>query len=105
MIAHCAGHERYFGVLGMIMDGQDKWMRSDNPLDALKKMVRLAGMTGQDVDALLQRQDLASAIQVRAAAGGKRFDIDSTPSLVINGLLIVGARDYAEFDKALKAAK
>jgi protein-disulfide isomerase len=105
MIAHCAGPERYFGVLGMIMDGQDTWMRSDNPLDALKKMVRRAGMTGQDVDACLQRQDLAAAIQDRAAAGGKRYDIDSTPSLVINGKLIVGARDYAEFDKALKAAK
>lgn len=105
MIAHCAGPERYFGVLGLIMEGQDKWMRSDNPLDVLKKMVRLAGMTGDDVDACLKRQDLANAIQSRAQDGGKKHGVQSTPSFLINGKLVEGALPYAEFDKALKAAK
>ena len=105
MIAHCAGPERYFGVLGLLFDSQDKWMRSDNPLDTLKKLVRIAGITGDDVDACLKKQDLANAIQERALAGSKTYDIESTPSLVINGKLIVGARDYSEFDAALKAAK
>jgi protein-disulfide isomerase len=105
MIAHCSGPDRYFGVLGLIMAGQEKWMGSDNPLDALKKSVRFAGLTGADVDACLQRQDLAAAIQERALAGKKTYDIESTPSLLINGKLMVGARDYAEYDKALKAAK
>lgn len=105
MIAHCSGPDRYFGVLGLIMENQDKWMRAENPLDVLKKLVRFAGMTGDDVDACLKRQDLAKDIQDRAQAGSKKYDIESTPSLVINGTLIVGARDYADFDKALKAAK
>jgi protein-disulfide isomerase len=105
MIAHCSGPDRYFGVLGLIMENQDKWMRAENPLDSLKKLVRFAGMTGADVDACLTRQDLAKDIQDRAQAGSKKYDIESTPSLLINGKLIVGARDYADFDKALKAAQ
>ncbi|CAA7622940.1 DsbA family protein [Magnetospirillum sp. UT-4] len=104
MIPHCAGPDRYFGVLALIMDQQDKWMRAENPLEALKKAVRLAGMTGDDVDACLKRQDLAQAIQARAEAAHKQSGIESTPTLVIGGKTLVGARPYAEVDAALKAA-
>lgn len=104
MIAHCAGPERYFGVLGLIMEQQDKWMAAANPLDALKKMVRLAGVTGEEVDACLARQDLANALQDRAAEGSKAFGIESTPTLIINGKVVEGSRPYEEFDKVLKAA-
>jgi protein-disulfide isomerase len=104
MIAHCSGPQRYFGVLGTIMDNQDQWMRSDNPLEILKRLVRLSGMTSDDVDACLKRQDLAQAIQERAELGHKQHKIESTPSILIDGKLIEGARPYAEFDQALTAA-
>jgi len=105
MIAHCSGPERYFGVLGLIMEQQDKWMASPSPLDALKKLVRLAGMTSEDVDACIKRQDLANAIQERARAGAKTYRVESTPTMVINGKVVEGALPYEEFDKILKAAK
>lgn len=104
MIAHCSGPDRYFGVLGMIMDQQDKWLGSNDPLDALKKLVRFAGMTGADVDACLQRKDLLEGIQARAEAGNKEYNIDSTPSFLINGKLQVGALSYPEMDKLLTEA-
>jgi protein-disulfide isomerase len=104
MIAHCSGKERYFGVLGLIMEQQDKWMAAANPLDALKKMVRLAGITSEEVDACLQRQDLATEIQDRARDGAKTYNVESTPTLIINGKVVEGARPYEEFDKILKAA-
>jgi len=104
MIAHCAGPERYFGVLGLIMENQDKWLGSKDPLDTLKKTVRLAGLTGADVDACLQRQDLFEGIQKRAEHGNEVFKVDSTPSFLINGKLVVGALPYAEFNKVLTEA-
>lgn len=104
MIAHCAGPERYFGVLGLIMENQDKWLGSKDPLDTLKKTVRLAGLTGADIDACLQRQDLFEGIQKRAEHGNEVFKVDSTPSFLINGKLVVGALSYAEFNKVLTEA-
>lgn len=104
MIAHCAGPDRYFGVLGLIMENQDKWLASKDPLDSLKKTVRLAGLTGADVDSCLQRQDLFDAIQARAKHGNESFKVDSTPSFLINGKLVVGAKAYAEMDKILSDA-
>lgn len=103
MLPHCAGPERYFGVLGLIMQTQASWM-SKNPLDDLKKAVRLAGMTGEQVDECLTRQELATAIQARAQAGQQKYGVDSTPTIIVNGEKIVGAQPYDVIDKALKAA-
>lgn len=105
MIAHCSGPDRYFGVLGMIFDRQDGWSGSSNPLDSLKKLVRLAGMTGEDVDQCLTRQDLADAIQARAADGHKQQKIESTPTLIIGDAKISGVRPWEDYEKALKAAQ
>ena len=103
MIAHCAGPDRYFGVLGLIMEQQEKWIGSANPLDALKKLVRLAGMTGEDVDACIAKQDLATAIQERARAGNTLYDVNFTPTLIINGTKVEG-NDPEKIEKTLKAA-
>ncbi|MGE5547389.1 MAG: DsbA family protein [Solirubrobacterales bacterium] len=105
MIAHCSGPQRYFGVLGMLFESQEKWLGSKNPLEELKRIVRLAGITGEQVDACLQRQDLAQAIQARAQEANQKAGIESTPTMVINGEKIVGAQAYDVYDKALKAAK
>jgi protein-disulfide isomerase len=103
MIAHCAGPDRYFGIMGLLFEQQEKWLGAANPLDGLKKLVRLAGMTGEDVDACIGKQDLATAIQERARAGNTIYGVSSTPTLIINGAKIEG-NDPAAIEKALKAA-
>ncbi|MDO8605520.1 MAG: DsbA family protein [Phaeospirillum sp.] len=105
MIAHCATPERYFGLLGLIMEHQEKWMGSKNPLAELKKLAMLAGLGEDKVDACLKRQDLATDIKDRAKDGNEKLGVDSTPSFIINGKLMVGAQSFEELDKALKAAK
>ena len=104
MIAHCSGPDRYFGLLGLIMDQQDKWMNAQEPLAELKKLAKLAGMGEDKVDACLKDRDLLNAIDARAKDGYERLGVDSTPSLVIAGKVIPGAVSFDELDKALKAA-
>lgn len=104
MIAHCAGPERYFGLLGYLFAQQDRWMSSKNPLDELKRIAAFAGMAGEQVDACLKRSDLAQAIQARAQKGTQKYGVDSTPTLVIDGKTIAGPGSYEQVDQALKAA-
>ena len=105
MIAHCAGPDRYYGLLGLIMDQQDKWMNASDKLAELKRLAKLAGMGEEKVDACLKRQDLADAITDRAKDGYDRYGVDSTPSFIVDGKLLVGAQSFEDLDKALKAAK
>ncbi len=104
MIAHCAGPDRYFGLLALIMEQQEKWMGSANPLVELKKLAKLAGMGEDKVDDCLKRQDLANAINERAKDGNEKLGIESTPTLIIAGKVVPGAIPYDQLDKALKAA-
>ncbi|TAN75046.1 MAG: DsbA family protein, partial [Magnetospirillum sp.] len=105
MIAHCAGPERYYGLLGLIMEHQEKWMNAQDKLAELKKLAKLAGLGEDKVDACLKRQDLADAINARAKDAYDRMGVDSTPSFIIDGKVLVGAQSFEELDKALKAAK
>ena len=105
MIAHCAGPDRYFGLLGLIMDQQEKWMNAQDKLGELKRLAKLAGMGEEKVDACLKRQDLADAIDARAKEGYEKLGVDSTPSFFVDGKIMVGAQSFDELDKALKAAK
>lgn len=105
MIAHCSGPDRYFGLLGLLMDQQEKWMSARSPLEELKKLAKLAGMGEDKVDDCLKRQDLADAIDARAKDAVQKLGIESTPSFVVNGKVVVGAVPFDEFDKILKSVK
>jgi len=104
LIPHCAGPDRYFGLLGLIMDQQERWMGSANPLAELKKLAKLAGMGEDKVDECLRRQDLAGAIEARARDAFEKRGIDGTPAFIIDGKVLPGARPFEDLDKALKAA-
>ena len=104
MVTHCSGKERYFGVLDLLFRTQEKWISARSPVDEIKRIVHLAGITDTDVDACLQHQDLMDSIRARAEDGAKRYDIESTPSLVINGKVLVGAQPYEDIVRALEAA-
>jgi protein-disulfide isomerase len=105
MVAHCAGPERYFGLLGLIMEQQEKWMGATDKVAELKKLAKLAGVTEDKADACLKNQDLAAAIELRAKDAYKTLGISSTPSFIIDGKVLVGVRSFEDLDKALKAAK
>ena len=104
MIDQCAGKDRYFGVLGLLFQTQEKWVGAPVPLDEIKRIVRIAGITPEQVDTCVKRQDLANAIQARALEGNKKYGIDSTPSLVIDGKLYPAFESYERLDHALEEA-
>lgn len=105
MLPHCAGSDRYFAVLTLIMNSQDKWFNAEDRLATLKKLVGIAGISGDDVDKCLADKELAKAIMDRAKAGAEAFDIEATPTSVINGKVEVGLRPYPDLDKLLKEIK
>jgi protein-disulfide isomerase len=95
-IAQCAGEDRYFGVLGLLFKSQMTWARSDDPIGAIKEVVRFGGMTGDAVDACIADQELIDGIVGSRMTGEQEFNVSSTPSFILDGETIQGARD-AEF--------
>lgn len=102
MITQCAPKEHYFPLLGLLFRSQERWESASSPLDELKKIVGLAGLTPGDVDTCLARRDLGQAIQEHASEGGQMYGIESTPSLVIGGKVYSGAQSYDDINTVLK---
>jgi protein-disulfide isomerase len=103
-IAHCVEPSRYFGFLDLLYADQKAWATSQNPLAELKIRAQLAGLSSGQVDECLKNEALLRAIQQRQEAGTQQYKIDSTPTFIINGQVVSGARPLSEFQKVIDAA-
>jgi len=107
MIARCSGRERHFELYDRLFQTQDTWAQADQPRDVLMTIARFSGLSSEDVNQCLQSDELAQGIQKTAAAAQQQFDINSTPTFILEGEKIEGTLPYADFkiklDQALAA--
>jgi len=106
MVARCGGPEKYFGISGMIYDQQATWTKGENPgaiADNLVTIGKTAGLTGDEIDACLQNNDLAQAMIAVYQDNAERDGIKSTPSFLIDGELVTGDQSYDSFSAILDA--
>jgi protein-disulfide isomerase len=103
MIARHLPAEQYFPFCSALFASQDRWAFAQgvNYTDELWKMAALAGMSRPTFDAALKDTALKTWILNRQAADAKQYNIDATPSFLINGHLQAGDLDYAAFVAAL----
>ncbi len=111
MLARCAadrgGDEAYFLVLGSLFKTQEKWIYGDTR-EELMKIAAQAGLDQEAFDACVRRQELIDLINETVSEGRDRYDIRSTPSFVVDGILrhFSTVDDMAEaIDAALEKAE
>ncbi len=106
MIARCAGPERHEGMVDIFFDTQKQWGRSENPLQALGMVARMAGLGPGDVDQCVRNSSLMNAIQDKARKANEEMGVKATPTLFVNGEMVEHAMELekmkAAIDKALK---
>lgn len=89
VLARCAGEkngaEAYFVVIDALLKNQRTWIYGDDPKLELLKIAGQAGMDEPAFDACLARQDIIDAMNERIEEGRTKFNIQSTPSFVVDG--------------------
>lgn len=107
MIVRCSGPERNVDFFNMLYETQTDWSRSSNPLGALVALARFYGMDGTDVQSCLGNQGIIDAIMAARASATDIYNIQSTPTFILDGEKIEGAQSFDAFkdhlDKALAA--
>ena len=107
VMARCAaekgGREGYFLVIDALFQNQRDWIYGEDPKIELLKIAAQAGMDEAGFDACLKRQELLDAIEARVQEATETFDINSTPSFVMNGEK-VSLRSLEDFEKAINDA-
>jgi protein-disulfide isomerase len=103
-LAHCVGPERYFGFVDVVFQSQETWIKAGDPIAALGRYAKLAGLSDQQIQACSRNEEVANKIVAGRLAAEKEYRVESTPTFFINGKKLVGAQPYEQFDAALKAA-
>jgi protein-disulfide isomerase len=117
MLARCAadkgGPEAFFMIVDSLFKTQGRpgdpnsWIYGENPRNALIKIASQAGMDEAAFDACLKRQELLDLINENVSGGRDAYDVNSTPSFIINGSLrhFSTAEDMSKaLDEALEKA-
>lgn len=106
MIARTLPAERYEPFISALLTTQDRWAftRSANPMDELLKLATLAGMSRDTYDKTVRDEALKQFILTEQANGEKKYNVNSTPTFVINDKALPGAVAYDAFLKTVEAA-
>ena len=89
MIARCGGEMRYFGIQDLLFNNMKDWAGSDDPatvVENLRRLGRSAGLEDAAMDACLNDGAMAQAMVNKFQTDSEADDINSTPSLVLNGV-------------------
>lgn len=106
MVARYLPPERYEPFVMALFANQDRWAfaRGVNTTDEMWKTAALAGMSRTSFDQAIADDGLRSWILQQQADDQKQWNIDSTPSFVINGQKYAGEMSFDAFRKLIPGA-
>ena len=103
MVARSLPAERYEPFKDTLFAAQARWAfdRSKDPKEELAKMAALAGMPRETFDRVVGDDALKAAILADQAQAEKLYDINSTPTFIVDGHAHTGevGVSYAAFEK------
>ena len=103
-LARALPQNKYFPMVSMLLKDIDRWARNPDPLAALLQMARLAGMSAAEFDAVMNNRTLLEAIVAMRQDANRTWQIEATPSFVINDKTILsGDLSYEEFSSKINA--
>lgn len=102
LLAHCVSPLAYWGMTEQLFATQPTWV-IDNPAPALATIAASAGINDQDFQACLADEGAKQKIIGSAEQADKAFGVKSTPTFVVNGIIIEGERSFDEFKKIFDA--
>ncbi len=102
MLARCDGEGKFYPIVDMLFQQQRAWAFTDKPLDALRQMMRQAGISQEKFDACLKDQKLYESVNAVKTRGETTFKVNSTPTFFINGQRHPGNLSIDELEKIIK---
>ena len=103
-MARTVSVEKYFPLVNMLLKKQSSWAGAADPIEALRKLGRLAGISSLEFDATMRNRPLLESIVQMRQDAVQDFDVKATPSFVINNeTTISGSLSFEEFAEKINA--
>ncbi len=102
LLARCMPQERYFAMLDVLFRSQGEWARAADPVAALAQIGRTAGLDQTTVDGCLNDEAETDKIIAGIQTAQDEFQVDSTPTLIINGVKHPGGLSFEQLETIFK---
>lgn len=103
-LSNCFEGKSHFTFLDAMFASQRKWAGSQDPLGELAQLAKLAGMDQARFDACVTDEAEMNGILERMKDATDDYDVQSTPTMIVNGKKVTGSMAYEEFRKVLEEA-
>jgi protein-disulfide isomerase len=104
MLARCAPPEQFYPFVDALFHSQTTWATGGKVDVALGKIAKLSGMSDDQFAACMKDEAGQKRVLDSRLDAEQRYNIASTPTFFVNGVEIVGAQPYAEFQRVLSKA-
>ena len=99
MVTRCAPRKHYRPYVNTLFKNFSSWTRKSDPIAALKQIAKLGGMGSEKFDACLQNERLYQGMRKKMSEYTKKFAVDSTPTIIVNGVKVDG--DFSSIEKMI----
>jgi protein-disulfide isomerase len=99
-LARCSG-DNYFDVIDLFFETQPQWAVREGALDEIRKLALQAGFTNAEFEECLTDRQLTERIAATAREGAQEYNVRSTPTIIIDGEKLEGARNIGALREAI----
>lgn len=97
VVARCAAPNRYFGFVDLLFSEQPRWASAKNPMAALTGLALLGGISKKKLEACFKDEGLQKAVLQQRLTGSQKYQVASTPTLIVNGAKYRGDLTLKQF--------
>jgi protein-disulfide isomerase len=108
LMARCAGKDKYFEVVDSVYRAQEEMFTTGQFREVLLRIGQSAGLDEAKFNACVTDEAALKALNDRVEKNAKAFNVQGTPTFIVNGKVVGdaagGERSLAELDAAIAAA-
>jgi len=102
-LARAVPAEAYENMIDILLRQQQTWASADDPVSSLARIARIAGIGNDAFVEIIQNRPFLEGIVAIAQKGYETWEINSTPSFVINDQEVIrGDKGYDDFVSVLR---
>ncbi len=102
LLAHCLPQDGFLTMTDMLFKSQETWLVEDS-IPPLMNIAKTAGIDETKFNQCLQDQTMQQKIINSRKDAEEKYQINSTPTFLINDQKLEGARDFSVFQSVIDA--
>ncbi len=109
-VARCLSGDQYFSFIDLLFKNQMNWIKDfdgngtlnkEDVLEGLTQMGRVAGLSAEQVKSCSEDPKNLALVDANWMEGQTKYNVNSTPTFLINGTSHAGEIPYADLKKIL----